>query len=206
MKLGSRLALVVVLLAAAPGDFRVDRSMKQWTTASSSGDGSVFTFRGSRIGDAHEARGCWGTPASGTCVVDQFGARACRDLSISVTKDKPPSLGILEVDGLTWRYLDEKLAGFDVAVRVKHFDAFRALLVARYGTPTDTTQVSVQNSMGAEWLRPVDSWRTPNGLMSLVGAVGTEESVALIMRRDGYEAELVGRLQSWAATHADECF
>lgn len=206
MKVPATITMAAVLLAAAPGDFRVDRSVKQWTTASKPGDGSAFTFRGSRIGDDHKARGCWGTPASGTCVVDGFGARACRDLSISVAKDKPTSLGILEVDSLTWHYLDEKLAGFDLTVRAGRFAELRALLSARYGAPTDSRQVPVQNSMGAEWLRTMVSWATPDGLMSLAGPVGSEESAVLIMRRSDYEAELDRRLRDWAAAHADECF
>jgi len=170
-------------LRTLPGD----GEGKDWTTSSKPGDGSVFHFRGSRIGDPIETmfpchqRGGLSPRGVNRCdnAVGVPGLRICQDFTGLPYGDSsaPMTIGPMITHDVAYHYLDGKLVGFRVVfwmpghdnstLQALNWQKLSGLLEGKYGKPTQTTTETVQNQLGANFTMEVAAWETPHGRMTL---------------------------------------
>lgn len=162
---------------------------KEWTSASKLGDGSSFTFRGSRIGDpieqlfpCHERTDIAGKANHCGADRDVPGLKVCIDLSRISPSGLigPPSIGDITTETVMYNYLDGKLVGFAVTIHNDRSTDLSRLLEAKYGKPTSREVGSVQNRMGATFDRFTESWATPDGKMVFQSRCGSIDNACLL--------------------------
>lgn len=164
-----------------------DSSGKDWTSSSRPGDGSVFRFRGSRIGDpiekmfpCHE-RSDLSPRGVNRCgnAVGVPGLRICQDFTGIPPGDRsaPMKIGPMITRNIAYHYLDGKLAGLHVvfwmpghsnsALQALNWQKLSGLFEAKYGKPAQASTEIVQNQLGANFTMEVAAWETPHGRMTL---------------------------------------
>lgn len=158
--LGAALALVInVAIAQERG----------WTTASHPDDGSVFSFRGHRVGDPlskHRKSYIRDGKLDCQATSDVPGRKYCNDRALPIVHGYPELAG-MSVMNLWYDYYEEKFVGFYLCVHTNHYANLRAMLIERYGQPSSTIQQPVQNRLGAVFDNEITVWRTPHGPMKL---------------------------------------
>ena len=151
--------------------------VKEWTSTSVPGDGSVFTFRSWRLGDPLDrAFGDYligqKRPGRPHCDVDvQRNLITCEDQSLlrrSSAGLAQSYVGDIAVDGLTYYFLlDRKLFGYSLNFPTPAFDSISAQLRNRYGAPHQEGNDIVRNRAGARFDAKFEIWNTPHGPMTL---------------------------------------
>jgi hypothetical protein len=162
---------------------------KEWTSASKAGDGSVFTFRGSRIGEPIETLFPCHTRTDITgkanhCHPDSEipGMKICYDLSDVSPSDmanRVRKIGDIQVSKFEHHYLDDKFVGFEIWIDTLRFAEMSRMLEAKYGKPTGREVGSVQNRLGATFSQITESWATPDGRLVLQSRWGSIDTARL---------------------------
>jgi hypothetical protein len=171
--------------------------IKEWTTGSKPGDGSVFTFRGSQIGEPiTKLFPCYQRPRTNEpinrCRVDPEveDVRICEDFSSARRRDRYVAsleIGGVPLNSLTYYYGEDRLGAFTVDLSTGVVDRFRDLVIAKYGKPTNSRQTTVQNRMGASFPNTVDTWETPNGSLILEARFATVDEGRLSFINPAFE-------------------
>lgn len=152
-----------ILVAAALLWSATAAAQQEWTSASKPGDGSVFTFRGYKMGDPLPSK------LSSECFAnkDLPGMQSCSDNTLPRLSGGMRDLQGIPVKYLSYTFFDGRFAGFMINLPSDRFSEMRRLLIARYGAPHDEENSSVQNRAGATFDQIVSIWKTPHGSMSL---------------------------------------
>lgn len=181
--------------------FPVPPGTKEWTSASKLGDGSVFAFRGNRIGDPIERLfPCADWPdVKGWRVSDApinrcndataSGVRSCSDASAYVgdTVGSWLVIGNVRVTNLDYVYLNGRLVAFSAFMRDNVWPGMAQLLEAKYGQPSSIAKSVVENKFGAKFEAYTDIWNTPDGQLRLRQHYPSLDSAFLDFVNPGYE-------------------
>jgi hypothetical protein len=162
-------------------------AQKDWTSASKPGDGSVFTFRGSKIGDPLEAKFqgysvgykdlktpyCTGSGDEITC-----DEKELRSDPVAAKYNFPPHLqtpaiGDVQPLMIEYKYLRRSLYGFMVVFNTGATATMLTMLEGKYGKPNSQRIEMVHNRMGAAFDNIVAVWNTPHGPMTLQSRYGS---------------------------------
>lgn len=167
--------LVASILMALIATFPV--SAKEWTSASKPGDGSVFTFRGSKIGESmdvkfHNAPKAYQHKGQNYCFPYKWGIVSCTD---AVGDRKPgeksypeePRIGDVIVNHISYTFVDGAFCGFSIGFDQANFDTLLVMMQAKYGKPHSVKNTTVHNRMGAAFDQTVAVWNTPHGPMTI---------------------------------------
>jgi hypothetical protein len=173
-------------------------SAREWTSASTAGDGSVFTFRGSRIGESidhkvNDFRSQYRDGPYGGCEQDKDvpSLKTCDDKSFGDLGAK--KLGDIPLLITQYQYLDERLIGIWLSFHSRNFFEMRDILTGKYGPANDERIETINNRAGASFENIVSVWNTPHGPMQLEQRFGRIDSSSLrIVERDA-ESEIEQR-------------
>jgi hypothetical protein len=184
---------------------------KEWTSDSKPADGSVFSFRGNRVGDPIEKlfpchdRRVSDVVRTNYCSSNAEipGYRSCHDTSLMPGAGLAyMKLGDVPVDGLDYFYLDRRLTGFMLWFHTRNFPAVKNLMEAKYGTPTKVETGQVQNRAGAAFTVATLIWETPDGPMRLTSRAGRIDSGELYFMSVEGTAAAAARRKSAAKAKA----
>ncbi len=191
-----------MLVAAALFFSTGANAQQEWTSASKPGDGSVFTFRGYKMGDPLPPK------LASDCLTsnDLPGMQSCQDRSLPRLSGGMVDLQGLPVRYLSYQFFDGRFAGFLINLPADKFSEMRRLLVARYGDPHAETPSSIQNQAGATFDQVVTIWNTPHGAMRLTKRSGKVTDSLLAMWAEDAFKEAQQRKQNAVPDRARRAF
>jgi hypothetical protein len=146
----------------------------EWTSSSRIGDGSVFSFRGNKIGDPIDRM----FPCHDQDTVDNISScftkkndvsqKICYDRSIRKRSNySDGEIAGIPVFELKYHYLDNRLAGLRSTMDMKYFKKMSELLEAKYGEPSYVETGAAQNQLGVQIDTVTMTWSTPDGDLTL---------------------------------------
>lgn len=177
----------------------VGGKVKLWSTRDDPKDRGVFAFLGNRIGDEINVnfpdpteKDTFGMPlCRGTPGIPGF--MDCADDSIRelVNGGWMMLYRKVEVSYLNYRYLDNKLVGFQMGFPTANFEKLGDALEKQYGAPHETEDSVWKIRPGFELKVRTWTWRTPHGDMTLKS------------RAEAYEAGMLALLEPKAQEKYD---